>query len=1226
MNGETRSTQQVISVSYQSLVIRLDVPEIVSQREFKAIGLETQNLAGMHQTATVRLMIKKLVTPAVTYRKRLWERVEFSSLTKNEFRNKFPLDEFEDENNPSSWATEKVVYDDNVTSSANKKIDWNQSLAPGYYMLEASTKVKGEEVIDKRMIRIIDEKNMKALPHEHLLTSHKKLTQEPGETASWQLAIPFENQRVIMHNNQKQNENADATWLTINGKLRADIKVTENDRGGFGLQYAYVRNNRIYEIWIPVTVPFTNKELLITTETFRDKLVPGEEETWRLKITGHKKEQVAAEILATLYDASLDAFRKHSWNKMNLFTERYATTTFSPGTNFTVSYGQTFNKTKQKAIATYDKIYPRLNNWGLLQDQMVYGFAMDAVEAGTFSRNAAGAPPPGKPQVKFSAPVMKKDEEVVLNNGITDSLTLPGNNKSEPKDKAGPSYRTNFNETVFFFPQLETDPNGNIILKFKTPDALTRWKLLTYGHTPDLKEGILEATTVTQKDIMIVPNTPRFLRQGDAMYYVAKVTNLGKEAYTGKVMLELEDVEMHQSINQVFRNLSPSVSVQLKPNESKEVSWSLVVPKEYSSPVVVKTLITGTSSSGQTASDGEQHLLPVVPNTLLVTETLPLHVKANTTKNFKWNKLLASDKMNIQHHALTVEYTSNPYWFAIQALPYLTTYPYECSEQTFNKYYANTLAAHILQSNPKIQTVFSSWKEKDSASFVSNLMKNEELKSVVLQETPWVLEAKTETDQMRLLADLFNPSRLQRDGSRVLQELEQLQTSNGGFTWFKGMPDNRYITQYILTGIGRLLHLGVYQQSGEQRITNIVQRAIPYLDARMQEDYLLLQKNKADLKKKQIGYTDIQYLYMRSFFKENYPVSSLHKIAFDFYLKQCGEYALTGNRQMEAMSALALHRWGQKERAQEIIASLRENAIHSEEMGMYWKELNSSYWWYEAPIESMAMLIECFEEVALLENEVDEMKQWLLKNKQTNRWSTTKATADACYALLLKGTYGLSAEPVTHIALGNKHIHSEEIATVAGTGYFKTSIPGAEVESNQGNITVEVKANSKTMPLVTWGAVYWQYFQDMDAVTAAASPLRLTKKMYRKVSSASGDQLQPLRTGEVLHVGDQLMVRLELRSDKSLEFVHLKDMRAACMEPINVLSSYQYRGGLGYYESTKDLATNFFFQEIPKGEFLFEYPLVVTHRGTYSIGIATIQCMYAPEFSSHSSGMQVIVE
>jgi len=717
-----------------------------------------------------------------------------------------------------------------------------------------------------------------------------------------------------------------------------------------------------------------------------------------------------------------------------------------------------------------------------------------------------------------------------------------------------------------------------------------------------------------------MPNLPRFLRQGDHITISTKISNLSDQNLSGTATLEILNALTMQPVDLPFGLKDGDREFTVASNQSTTANWMIHVPESIYTPVIMRI----TAKAGN-FSDGEENALPVLTNRMLVTETLPLPVRGNKEKTFSFDKLKNQNSGSLVNHALTVEFTGNPAWYAVQALPYLIEYPYECAEQTFNRFYANALAAHIVAQAPKVEQIFKQWENEDTAALLSNLEKNQELKSALLEETPWVMEAQTETEQKHRIAQLFEAHQLAKNLQDNLRELEQMQLPEGGFSWFKGMRSDRYITQYIITGIARLQHLGVPAAS-DKTAGRILEKALPFLDRKIKEDYENLVKNKADLSQQNIGYSQIQYLYMRSFFREK-PVPEATQKAFSFYQKQAAQYWNSFNPYMKGMIALALSRLNDKKVPQQIIASLKETAIHNEETGMYWKNMPRGYWWYQAPIEAQSLLIEAFTEVAKDEQSVDELKTWLLKQKQTQNWGTTKATADAVYALLLNGSDWLSNEPEVTIHMGNKVIKSTDINTEAGTGYFKESIAGKDVKPDMGNITVTVQnSNLQAQNPVAWGAVYWQYFEDMDKITAAETPLSLEKQLFMERNTDKGPMLTQIKAGNELKVGDKVQVRIILKVDRDMEYVHLKDMRAACFEPVNVLSGYKYQGGLGYYESTKDASTNFFFDHLQKGTYVFEYPVFVAQKGDFSNGIASIQCMYAPEFSSHSKGIRVKVQ
>jgi uncharacterized protein YfaS (alpha-2-macroglobulin family) len=754
------------------------------------------------------------------------------------------------------------------------------------------------------------------------------------------------------------------------------------------------------------------------------------------------------------------------------------------------------------------------------------------------------------------------------------------------------------------------------------PEALTQWKLMTLAHTKDLASGYAEKTIVTQKDLMVQPNAPRFLREGDKLEFSAKIVNMSDKELKGNAELQLLSATTMSSVDEWFKNTNRMKPFTVAAGQSTLVNFHIEIPANFNNAVVYRVV-----AKAEDVSDGEEAAIPVVTNRTLVTETMPLPMHGEGTKDFKFEKLLHSDtSKTLTNYGLTVEYTTNPAWYAIQALPYLMEYPYECTEQTFNRFYANALAEKIVNSSPTIKAVFEKWATTDTSALMSNLQKNEELKSVLLEETPWVLQGQSEAQQKKNIAMLFNMVKMSLQLQSAIDKLKEMQSTNGGFVWFKGGPDNRYMTQYIVTGIGHLKKLNATPANQQITLNSILEKAIPYLDKRLKDDYDNLIKNKADLSKSNLSAIAIQYLYMRSFFPES-SIPKETETAYNYYRNQTKKYWLNQSKYMQGMIALALSRTNETATARVIMQSLKENAINNEELGMYWKEWNNKgYWWYQAPIESQSLMIEAFSEIDNDAKTIGDLKTWLLKNKQTNNWKTSKATADACYALLLQGTNWLAEEKNVVIKLGALSMNTHDEKQESGTGYFKRKIDGDKVKPEMGNMNVTVSSTSKQdSQSPSWGSVYWQYFENLDKISFAETPLKLSKKLFVEKNSDKGPVLIAVNDGDKLDIGDKIKVRIELRVDRDMEYVHMKDMRASCMEPVNVLSGYKYQDGLGYYETTKDVSTNFFFGYLNKGTYVFEYPMFVTHSGNFSNGITTIQCMYAPEFTAHSEGVRVSV-
>ncbi|MDP4262598.1 MAG: alpha-2-macroglobulin family protein [Bacteroidota bacterium] len=1267
INGETRSGEKSVSVSYKSLMLQLTIPEKLPADSLKSLSIRTQNMNGEFVTANLRVSITKLKAEKRLIRNRYWERPDQFAMSKDEYISNFPYDEYDNEANYKSWDKDNASREERDDSSrvSGQWTMMSNHRAPGFYIIEVSAKDKnGEEVKDVKYIELFDEKSNQLGRPQYIWTQEAGAI-EPGENTAVQLGTSADNLFVIQSIDRKQAAGQPPknifSFLKLNNEKKSiDFTATEADRGGYGISYAFIKHNRFFEFNQTIIVPWTNKDLAIEYASFRDKTLPGSEEKWKVKLTGYKNEKVAAEMLASMYDASLDQFYPHSWSQPPIWSFYYNNRSWSSEQNFlAVPSNQKWrDENERKYFAKeYDDLFETPEpHRQILRDGTWknVGYYLKSQEGVKVETNAApfvryGGIADDKPATfsNFSTALAGKASGLTVTQQSSEmfvhgELVKKLGEKEQPIDNSPVQIRKNFNETAFFFPDLRTDSTGAIEFSFTVPEALTKWKFQAFAHTKDLAFGYSSKEIVTQKQLMVQPNAPRFLREGDKMEFSAKIVNLTEKEITGQAEFQLFDATTNEPVDGRFKNVVPDQYFTIAAGQSEAVKFPIEVPYQFNKAltwrIVAKATPTGGGLEGA-VSDGEEDALPVLTNRMLVTESMPLNVRGTGTKNFKFDKLLNSGgSETLQNYSLTLEYTSNPAWYAVQALPYLMEYPYECAEQTWNRYYANSLGAMIANSSPRIKSIFEEWSKasigggglEGASALLSNLEKNQELKSVLLEETPWVLQAKSETEQKKNIALLFDMVKMSTQLNGSYEKLKQMQSSNGGFVWFRGGPDDRYITQYIVTGIGHLKKLRALADGQDGKLKQILASAIPYLDKKIGEDYNDLIKYKVDLRKYVPGSFIIQYLYMRSFFPE-YKIAAASQTAYNYFRTRSQPTWTQQSKYMQGMLALALSRTGDAVTPAAILQSLKETSINNEELGMYWKDASRGWWWYEAPIERQSLLIEAFQEISKDTKTVDDLKTWLLKNKQTNSWESTKATAEACYALLLQGYQWLSNEPTVHIRLGNMTINLGDSKQEAGTGYFKKIIEGEKINPEMGNISVTIES-SKTSPDggglegASWGAVYWQYFEDLDKITTASTPLKLVKKLFIEKNTDRGPELTPVNDGDVLKVGDKVKVRIELKVDRDMEYVHMKDMRAAAMEPVNVLSSFKWQDGLGYYESTKDASTNFFFSSLRKGTYVFEYPLFITHTGNFSNGITTIQCMYAPEFSSHSEGIRINIE
>lgn len=1212
MTGETRSSSATVKAGYVALELNIKIPEEVST-ERDTFQIAATNLSGEKQATRGQIRIWQLAPPQGVIKPRLWTKPDTFVMPANEFKKLFPNDGFGDEHDYTSWDKGNLVYDKPFNTGISEQIildmhSWNQ----GKYMLEIGTIDKNNTAVEVVKYFTLNKPSEKQIPLPDIFVVREiKATGQPGEKAVFEIGTATPGLFVLCETEHKDIF-TQRHWIYLNNEKKTiEFPIIEDHRGNFNVHFTYVWEGRYESVIRLIMVPWTNKKLTLEFETFRDKIEPGKNETWKIKIKGPEADFMASEMLATMYDMSLDDFKANKWY-FNLYPERYKSwRNWEHGELFGVEYSR-LNAPSWNTIFHHPmRLYEQLNWFGYNPYPMY--FSRGALAGVAFDREVGS-------EMKLSEVIVVEDSfgndmgEYKPDDEVKDKKPASPSQLENKTAESAPAFRTNLNETAFFFPDLETDEEGNIIISFTSPESLTKWKFMAFAHNKNLAFGFLEDETVTQKELMVMPNAPRFLRENDTVFFTSKVINLSDKDLSGTTSLQLFDAITMKPLDTSMILGQQSISFSAPAGQSYGANWQLFIPKG------LQAIVYRVSAKSENFTDGEEASLPVLSNRMLVTEALPFYTKGNLTRTFSLDKLLNNKSTTLTHHKLTLELTSNPTWYAIQALPYMMEYPYECSEQLFSRFYANSIASHIVNSQPRIKQVFEQWKTSDA--LISNLEKNQELKSLLLQETPWVLEAGNEQEQKKRVALLFDINKMSGELQNAITKLSRNQASNGGWPWFKGMPDNRYITQHIISGFGHLKQLHIGNNLFDDRQQPMIDKALHYLDDRMKEDYDNLQSRKIPLDQDNLGSQTIQYLYARSFYSET-PISIKHKEAFGYWKKQAATYWVSKGIYMQGMISLALNRYGNQVVGFDIIKSLKERSLSNEELGMYWKSNAGGYYWHEAPIETQALLIEAFAEVANDLKSVEEMKIWLLKNKQTNHWATTKSTTEACYALLMQGDNWLADTDIPKITVGSSIIDpstNPDISVEAGTGYLKTSWISSEISNDMGKIKVAGKEKG-----ISWGSLYWQYFEDLEKITPHNTPLKIKKELYKVIKSKDGEKLELVGKNSYLTPGDLIHVRIILKVDRDMEFVHMKDMRASGFEPVNVLSGYKYQDGLGYYESTGDAATNFFFSWLPKGTYVFEYPVRVFHEGDFSNGITSIQCMYAPEFTAHSQGIRVRV-
>ncbi|HOC57054.1 MAG TPA: alpha-2-macroglobulin family protein [Verrucomicrobiota bacterium] len=1256
--GETRSADRGIRIGYTALEAKMSAEDWQTDNKSVELKLETKTLDGEPQVAEGNVKVYALQAPAKVQRPPL--------AGSQPWRYGGEAGEGEpgkDLSNPNNWPLGEVVAEKGFTTDTNGVAKLAFKLPAGAYRAVLETQDRfGKKVTGKLPLQVLQPEAAKLAIRIPQLLAAPDWEVQPGQEfiALWGTGYETGRAFIEIEHRQKMIQR----YWTKPGATQHQIKlaVTEAMRGGCFVHVTFVRENRACLESRKISVPWKNKDLDLKWEHFVSKLQPGQKETWTLKLSkrsdgvmekssggrtntaslhpSNTPERVAAELVAALYDESLDAFAPLDWpNRFSVFREE---------TSFVQSQFANLSMTFQRALGQWNRPYETVrityrsfppdltaNLWrfdyfgrqhsrGMARNALVRGEAAAVMEM-AFAPASKGAGP------LASEDMLDYDNAAV--GGASGAGKEPKASPTSKPDLSQIAARKNLNETAFFFPQLTSDSNGVVRMTFTMPEALTRWRFLGFAHDQSVRSGLLEDHAVTAKDLMVQPNPPRFLREDDTVEFTVKVSNQTDKPLRGKVQLTFNQALNNQPADKLLGNTRPEQDFDVPARESRTCAWRIHVPDGCG------FLTYKAVGAAANVSDGEEGYLPVLSRRILVTESLPLPIRGPATNRFEFPKLLKSGgSKTLQNQSLVVQMVSNPAWYAVLALPYLMEYPYECTEQTFNRLYANALARTIANSDPRIRRILDQWK--NTPALESPLQKNQDLKAVMIEETPWLREADNESQARRNVGILFDDNRLNYETDATLRKLTEQQLDDGSWPWFPGGRGNDYITLYITTGFGRLRRLGADID------VSPATRSLLRLDAWITEHYERIQE-RPEPEKYVPSSTDALYLYGRSFFLKDLKIAPEHKTAIDFFLQQARKHWLkTDCRQTQGHLAIALHRFNSfnsvnDSTPRDIMKSLKERSVSSEEMGTFWRDTELSWWWYRAPIETQALMIEAFDEVMGDLAAVEDCRVWLLKQKQTQDWKTTKATADAVYALLLRGKDILSSEALVQVKLGGVDVTpnpgrpsvpaspdkskgssgaSPSQGVEPGTGFYEYRFAPADIKPKLGDITVK-----KVDQGVAWGSVNWQYLEDMSKVTPyTGTPLKLNKSLYTKVNTAKGPVLEPVK-GPV-KVGDELVVRIELRVDRDMEYVHLKDQRGSGTEPVNVLSRYKYQDGLAYYESTRDVASHFFIDYLPKGTYVFEYSTRVQLRGQYQTGVAQIQCMYAPEFNSHSHSLPLLVK
>jgi Large extracellular alpha-helical protein len=768
------------------------------------------------------------------------------------------------------------------------------------------------------------------------------------------------------------------------------------------------------------------------------------------------------------------------------------------------------------------------------------------------------------------------------------------------------SVRENFNETAFFYPQIETADDGSATFGFTMPDALTRWNLMMLAYTKDLKAGQKQYSFTTSKPLMIMADMPRFCYENDTMWIVANVINTGDESCSPKAKLEIFDAETMRPLDLILSDQTIDLG-KIQKARSKSARWKVGFAED------VSLLAFRFSANAKGFTDAEQHMMPVFSNEIFQVQTVPVTVKGQSLMALPLD-FLDIENSNERNYSFTFNFSSNPVWYAVQALPYLAEANDQYVETSFYQFYANTLAAHVANSIPELDRYLEKWRSESVNALQSQINMNQDLKAIMAKETPWVLEAKNEAEQKANIAKLLDLNALRYQQKQSLSFLRKKQKNSGGWPWIEGMPESPNVTSYILSGLGKLTSIDAVSslsQECQNMVQNIVCGAVSYLRQELTNDYRELKDSKMR-KNYRVSPNVLDMLYALSYFPQINSTDKYESIE-RFYLKHLAEQWIDFSFEYQAKAALVLSRKENQSASTLIMQSLKERARNKDDIGMYWTSNNH---FGNSNVAVQATIMEAFDEILDDSENMNQMRLWLLTQKRTTQWENNRATAEAIYALLLRGEDWLRDTDDITVKIGNEIINTKGDA---GTGFYQRRWNASEITSDFDSVFVENPTNH-----MEWGGLFRQYFVPIDEVKKASSPLSIKRELFVEKVCEDGPRLVPVE-GQTLKVGDKLTVQLTFISAQDMEFVFVKDLRAAGLEPVNHVSGYHYNDGVGYYQSATDGFMGFHIDYLPKGTHKVSYSMYVNKEGDFSNGYALIQSLYAPEFSAYSDGMRIKV-
>ncbi len=1080
------------------------------------------------------------------------------------------------------------------------------ALRPGAWRLQYETvDAFGKKFSTAREFLVAGASAPAALP---AVLKIERSTVRVGETARLLAFSGFEGQPLILELYQGGKRILQRTLRQGKDPAVIDVPVTEALRGGFSVSLVGVRDYQVLRFVQPVSVPFDDKELSLEFTTFRDKLRPGARETWRVTVKGPKGAKVeagAAELLAYMYDQSLDLFARHSPPSVSgLYPSREGSVNLRASLDSDSGnwiFGRGFSR-----LISWDR--PEADALRFHADYGIGGpgrrklMRKSMVSFGEATRSRDGTPPPPPP-----APAEGKAEasKQVLSTGRVDAEVDLRDGQAAPEQAPQEPPRSNFAETAFWIPQFLTGPDGSATLEFTVPDSVTAWSAWVHAVTKDFTGGSVQRTARSVKELMVRPYVPRFLREGDQAVLEVVVNNASEQRQQGTLTLDILDAETEKSVLARFGVSAASQPFSVEPGKGTSLRFALKTPEQVG---MVAFRVTARAGN---LGDGELRPLPVLPGRMHLSQSRFVTLRGKDRKVMTFEDLRRNDDPSLINEQLVVTVDAQLFYSVLQALPYLVDYPYECTEQTLNRFVSTGIVSSLYGQYPAVARMAKELSARPTR--LETWDAADPNRKMALEETPWLQEAKGGADSGLALVKVLDPQIARAEREASLAKLRKAQTSSGGFPWWPGGPPSPYMTLYIAHGLARAAE---YQVAFPKDMTV---KAWTYLARHFREEYA------EKLMKEDRGW---EFLTFLNYVASSYPDESYTGKALtaderarmlDFSFKHWKKHS----PYLKGYLALTLKRAGRVKDAERVWESVMDSAKTSAELGTYWAPEDRSWLWYNDTTETHAFALRTLTELKPKDPRRDGLVQWLLLDKKLSHWKSTRATAEAMYALVkyLEQEGALGIREDARVTVGDRTVEFVfEPDTYTGKKN-QVLIPGPEVDPVKSS-TVVVEKTTKGF---AFASATWHFSTERLPTEERGDFFQVSRRYFHRVREGKETVLLPLAEGSKLRPGDEVEVQLSLRTKHAAEYVHLRDPRAAGLEPENAASRHKWDLGIVWYEETRDSGTNFFFEWLPVGEYTFKYRLRANMAGTFRVGPATVQSMYAPEFTAYSAGAMLTV-